>query len=111
MMTEQLLRIGKAAKYLGLSIDTLRRYDEKGILPSIKLPSGHRRYPLDVLNTFLNGPKNTETLTVIFYYGKNRQEFECDVPIDPEQRELFDIVFSKTCADYIKSLGARDESK
>ena len=38
-------RIAEAAKMLGVHPSTLRRWDEKGILPpSIRTPTGERRY-------------------------------------------------------------------
>ena len=38
-------RIAEAAKLLGVHPSTLRRWDEKGILPpSIRTPTGERRY-------------------------------------------------------------------
>lgn len=44
-MEKDLLSIGEAAKYLGVSIDTLRRWDKKGVLTSIRIdPAGHRYY-------------------------------------------------------------------
>ncbi len=45
----QLLTISKAAKQLGISQGTLRVYADKGIIPVIILPRGHRRFrPEDV---------------------------------------------------------------
>jgi excisionase family DNA binding protein len=40
---ENLVLIGKAAKILGVSEITLRRWDSEGRLPSIKTEGGHRR--------------------------------------------------------------------
>ncbi|MFA9288282.1 MAG: MerR family DNA-binding transcriptional regulator [Weeksellaceae bacterium] len=45
MNTEQnLLSIGKTARLLGVSIDTLRNWDNEGKFRSTRLPSGQRRY-------------------------------------------------------------------
>lgn len=38
------LSIGKAAKYLGVSIDSLRRWDKNGVAVSHKSPGGHRYF-------------------------------------------------------------------
>jgi excisionase family DNA binding protein len=43
-MSEPLLSISEAAKRLRLSVVTVRAYADKGILPVVKLPSGHRRF-------------------------------------------------------------------
>ena len=43
---EKLVSIGKAAKILGVSEVTLRRWDEDGKLVSMKTEGGHRRYDM-----------------------------------------------------------------
>lgn len=43
-MDEKLLNIGEAAKILGVSIDTLRRWDENGKLVAIRKEGGTHRY-------------------------------------------------------------------
>lgn len=44
-----LLTISAAAKRLGISQGALRLYADKGAIPVVKLPSGHRRFrPEDV---------------------------------------------------------------
>jgi len=43
-MEEELLNIGQAAEILGVSIDTLRRWDENGKLVAIKKDGGTHRY-------------------------------------------------------------------
>ena len=43
-MEEKLLKIGEAAEILGVSIDTLRRWDESGKLIAIKKEGGTHRY-------------------------------------------------------------------
>lgn len=43
-MEEKLLAIGQAAEYLGISLNTLRRWDESGKLVAIKKDGGTHRY-------------------------------------------------------------------
>ncbi|MFH1608444.1 MAG: helix-turn-helix domain-containing protein [Patescibacteria group bacterium] len=43
-MEEKLLTIGQAAEYLGVSLNTLRRWDENGKLVAIKKDGGTHRY-------------------------------------------------------------------
>ncbi len=38
------LSIGKASKYLGVAIETLRRWDKKGKIRSYRSPGGHRYF-------------------------------------------------------------------
>ena len=42
--------IGKAAKILGVSIETIRRWDRAGKIPSERTPHGHRRYDLSKIS-------------------------------------------------------------
>lgn len=41
---EDLLRIGEAAALLEVSVGTVRRWDAKGYLRSVRTPSGQRRF-------------------------------------------------------------------
>jgi predicted site-specific integrase-resolvase len=43
-MENNYISIGRAASLLGVSITTLRRWDNQGILTADKTPKGHRRY-------------------------------------------------------------------
>lgn len=49
----ELLNIAQAAKYLNVSIDTLRLWDKNGKLKPLKTPGGHRRYDKSILNDFI----------------------------------------------------------
>ena len=40
----EVLRIGEAARRVGVSVDTLRRWDREGRLVARRLPSGQRVY-------------------------------------------------------------------
>ena len=53
-MINDKLKINEAANYLGVSIDTLRRWDDKGKLKSLRAGrGGHRYYNLTQLEEFL----------------------------------------------------------
>lgn len=54
MAQEELISISEAARMLGVSIDTLRRWDQSGKLSSIKSEGGHRRYYRSQIELFLN---------------------------------------------------------
>ncbi len=41
---DRLLSIGKAAERLGVSVGTLRAWADKGLIHTIRLPSGYRRF-------------------------------------------------------------------
>ncbi len=45
----RLLSIKQAANQLGVSVSTLRRWDETGVLVAQRTPKGHRRYDLSTI--------------------------------------------------------------
>lgn len=49
---EQLIPIGKAAEQLGVSIDTLRRWDRKGVFPAVRTPGKHRYYTMEQISRY-----------------------------------------------------------
>ncbi len=54
----KLLDIGEASVFLGISVDTLRRYDKYGKLPAIRLATGGKRmYKKEDLERFIKGRK------------------------------------------------------
>lgn len=50
---KNLLTIRQAAEFLGVSIDTLRRWDSKGKLKAVRSSGGHRYYPKEQLENFV----------------------------------------------------------
>jgi excisionase family DNA binding protein len=46
----RLLTISQAAARLGVSVQTLRAYADKGIVPVVKLPSGYRRFDAETID-------------------------------------------------------------
>jgi excisionase family DNA binding protein len=54
MTQEKLISIGEAANILGVSIDTLRRWDQSGKLASSKSVGGHRKYYKSQIGLYLN---------------------------------------------------------
>lgn len=54
--TPALLTIGEAARYLGVSVDTMRRWDRDDRLKAVRISSSsHRRYRLTDLQDALRG--------------------------------------------------------
>ena len=60
MQHEATISIGAAAKYLGVSITTLRRWDADGRLVAHRTPSGRRRYSRTQLDQAVALPTQTE---------------------------------------------------
>jgi excisionase family DNA binding protein len=59
---KKLLSIGEASKYLGVSIDTLRRWEKKGRIIPFRSPGEHRYYSKDELD-LLFGKRYTREST------------------------------------------------
>lgn len=57
---KELLKIGEASKFLGVSKRTLLNWEEKGLISPIVLPSGHRRYRIEVLKEILENGKKSD---------------------------------------------------
>ena len=47
---KQLLSIGEASEYLGVSIDTLRRWEKRKRIEPFRSPGGHRYYKKEDLD-------------------------------------------------------------
>lgn len=63
----RLVSINEASKQLGVSISTLRRWDETGVLVAERTPNGHRRYDLNKINpNLLHGIGNHDRKTVAY---------------------------------------------
>lgn len=45
-----LLTAREAAEYLRVSLSTLHRLERDGVLVPLRMPGGHRRYTIDMLN-------------------------------------------------------------
>jgi len=83
--------ISKAAKILGVSEITLRRWDSEGKLPSIKTQGGHRRYDISKLKpelvhkyTLLNDNRKT-----IAYARVSSHDQRADLERQKQVLELF----------------------
>lgn len=63
-MAETYIKIGEAARMLGVSLSTLGNWQDKGILiPAQIFPSGHRRYTVSQIQEFIRTQENTSMLS------------------------------------------------
>lgn len=51
----KIMSIAEAANYLGVSIDSIRRWEKKGYIKSFRTPGNHRRYNKEDLDKIKNG--------------------------------------------------------
>ena len=55
------MRLGEAAKALGVSVDTLRRWDQSGKLETVRDAQGRRRVPASEIERLSTRPQRHET--------------------------------------------------
>ena len=55
-----LLTAREAADYMRVSLSTLNRMEQRGLLLSLRMPGEHRRYTLEMLNECLTWIKKVE---------------------------------------------------
>jgi putative resolvase len=53
MDNKKLLTAQEAATYLRVSLFTLRKIEQKGLIVPYRTPGGHRRYTAEMLNEYL----------------------------------------------------------
>ena len=53
----RLMTAREAAEYLGVSLNTLYRMEQMGILLPFRTPGGHRRYLRKMLDDYLEGSR------------------------------------------------------
>ncbi len=62
-----LVSIGKVAKLIGVSISTLRRWEQDDYLyPESRTPGGHRRYKLSHIKEIFLGEKSTDRINLAY---------------------------------------------
>lgn len=85
-----LLSIGKAAKILGVSIITLRRWENEGKLSSIKTEGGHRRYDISKLKPELTHKYNLQdNRKTIAYARVSSHDQKADLERQMQVLELY----------------------
>jgi len=60
MQNKKMLSIGEAACYLGISRDTLRRWEKKGKITSLRSPTNRRYYTQEQLDKLISKPSLEE---------------------------------------------------
>jgi len=53
----QVMTAKEAAHYLRVSLFTLRKIEQQGLIIPYRTPGGHRRYSLDMLNQYLESSR------------------------------------------------------
>ena len=85
----RLLSIKQAANQLGVSVSTLRRWDETGVLVSQRTPKCHRRYDLSKINPNLTRNKVEQQRQTIAYARVSSHDQKPDLQRQIEMLELY----------------------
>lgn len=64
------LAIGKVAEEIGVTLDTLRRWEREGKIKPERTSGGHRRYDLDQVLVYMNEKKNKNIEKVALGYAR-----------------------------------------
>lgn len=87
-MTTKLVKIGEAAELLGVSVDTLRRWDKSGEFSSVRTGiHGHRFYSFSEVEAKLNSAMNLRNLA--FEWVSSQNGFILDSQYYCETRDVF----------------------
>ena len=57
--TDELLSVGDAARLLGVSKSTIRRWEKGNKIRSVRTPGGHRRFSASALKSFYKSGTKT----------------------------------------------------
>ncbi|SJM36850.1 hypothetical protein A1019T_00817 [Psychrobacter pasteurii] len=85
----KLLSIKQAANQLGVSVSTIRRWDETGALVAQRTPKGHRRYDLSKINPNLTRNKVEQQRKTIAYARVSSHDQKSDLQRQIEMLELY----------------------
>ncbi|MDC7242772.1 MAG: IS607 family transposase [Sphaerochaetaceae bacterium] len=66
--------VNKASEILGVSISTLRRWEDEGLLIAERTPGGHRRYDSSKLTRFINKKENKRITIAYARVSSNDQK-------------------------------------
>lgn len=75
-MVEEYLRLIEASRILGVSVDTLRKWDRLGKIKTIKTPGGHRRIPLSEIRRILHIESSPRLRCAIYARVSSRSQKE-----------------------------------
>lgn len=96
----RLISVGAAAEFLGVSIDTLRRWDKSGKLSSIRSgPKGHRFYNLTDIGQFTH-----DQSSVAMKWAAASEGVEPDPELYCQTRDVFQARLEKLQAELTRRL-------
>lgn len=101
-MGKGLISIGQASKLLGISIDTLRRWDKNGKFTSVRIGSqGNRYYRISDINLFVN-----DQLAVARKWASGNEGYEPEPEYFCETRDIFQARLEHFQANLMKEINS-----
>ena len=111
--TEKLVRIREAAEVLGVSIDTVRRWEKKGLINSIRTSGGQRVFDLAKLRQFKTQRPLTisEAAKLIGVSTSSLRRFEETGLIVPERNKNGERIYTRTALHAFSNRKARQKQQ
>jgi excisionase family DNA binding protein len=63
MGTRRMLTVGEAADYIGVSISSIRKWSDRGLVQAYRTPGGDRRFSIDDLDELIRVPRGASPQT------------------------------------------------
>lgn len=99
-MNKSLISIGQAAKLLGISIDTLRRWDQSGKFTSVRIePQGNRYYRRLDIELFIN-----DQIAVARKWAVSNSGYEPEAEHFCKTRDVFQARLEHFQSDLVKQI-------
>lgn len=93
--TRELLSIGQASEYLGISIDTLRRWEKRSKLTTFRSPGGHRYFDKKDLDELFGTKYERDEVSGFSISTKKEKLIETEIkPIATIAYNNFDLPYS-----------------
>lgn len=92
---DKLVSISKASEMLGVSIDTLRQYDEKGVLVAKRTNGKHRRYLLSDIEKLQGKQEVNKEEIVCVYCRVSSQDQKQHGDLDRQKLRMLEYCASK----------------
>jgi len=97
-----LLSIGGAAEFLGISIDTLRRWEKKGKVVAFRSPGGHRYFEKEKLKNLFNQKYTRDEPRMTVKPPVEERKIVPEVPPTPINQETQEAVANKEPATVVE---------
>ena len=90
MKEKTMLTTKEVAQLAGVNLDTVRRWDSKGLIKSYRTEGGHRRYDADSVYSYIGQPKTVRQDKYSLIYARvSTKNRENDLNRQVELLEMF----------------------